>query len=175
MRFSTHHLDLEQSTPPDSGGARCSFLLVGGTAEVEAAEKRRGGLAYKSLVAITVASVLFLVYWSCSTDNLEFAFAISLSGLLAPFIGLSIHWLATSSLAAQEKAGKSYEAAMEARRFAARQLLASLRWSVRRISALLPHVYAVVIKTLQRTLAATANLAHTALSPRLLVIPYCLR
>ena len=175
MRFSTHHLDFEQSVPPDSGGARCSFLLVGGTADVEAAEKRRGGLEYKSLVAITVVSVLFLVYWFCSAGNLEFAFAISLSGFLAPFIGSSIHRLATSSLAAQEKAGKSYEAALEARRFATRQLLASLRWSVCRISALLPHVHALVIKTLQRTLAATANLAHIALSSRLLVIPFCLR
>lgn len=175
MSISTHHLDFEQSAFPDSGGAHCSYLFVGGASEVKAAEKRHGGLEYMALVTITVVSVSFLVYWFCRADNLEFAFAIGISGLLAPFIGSSIHCLAASSLASQEKAGKSYEAAWEARRFFARQLFVLLRWSVCRLSALLPHAHALVIQTLQRTLAATANLAHIALSPRLLVIPFCVR
>lgn len=175
MRFSTHHLDFEQSAPPDSGGARCSFLFVGGAAEVEAAAKRRGELEYKALVAITVVSVLFAVYWLCCAGDWEFAFATGLSGLLAPFIGSSIYWLATSSLAAQEKSGKRYEAVTVAREFAVRLLVASLRLSVRRISDFLPLAYALALKALQRRLAATANLAHIALSRKLLVIPVCLR
>ncbi len=179
MRLPTPCPDFERSAPPDSGGARCSFLLVGGASEVKAATKRRGGLEHKALVAITAISVLFFFHWFCRTGDWEFAFATGLSGLLAPFIGSSIYWLATSSLnaqdAAQEKAGNCYEAILAACQLAARLSIASFRFSVRRISDFLPLLHALALKTIQRILAATANLAHIALSPKLLVPPFCLR
>lgn len=179
MRCPTNSRNFEQSAPPDSGGERCSFLLIGGASKLAAAAKRRGGLEHNILAVITIIFVLFAFFWSGRAGDWEFASTIGLSGLFAPFIGSSIYWLATSSLNAQdseqEKAGKCYEAISAACQLAVRLSISSFKFSVRRIFDLLHLFYAIALKIIQRILAATANLAHIALSPRLLVIPAGLR
>lgn len=142
---------------------------------MEAAAVRRGGQEFQVLVAITILSVLIAAVWLLSVGDTEFAFAISLCGLIGPAIGSSIFLLAESSLSAQEKAEEAFEAFQAALQFATMMLSTALRLSARQIAVLLPSLRAVVLTALQRQFSANAGLTHTALSPRLLVIPFCLR
>lgn len=142
---------------------------------MEAAGIRRGGQEFQVLVAVTILSVLIAATWFLCVGDREFAFAIGLCGLIGPAIGSSIFWLAKSSLSAQEKAEAAFEALQAALQFAAWMLSAALRFSARQIAELLPSLRAVVLTALQRQFSANANLSHTALSPRLLVPPFCLR
>ena len=161
--------------PMDCGSARFSFLLLGGAEHVKNAVHRREENGFKVLVAITLSFSVLATFLLANAGNWELGILIGSGGLIAAAIGSSIFWLAHSSFEAQTKSGNCVEAIEARLRFAARLEIAALRLSIRRISDLSNLLRFFELIAIQRQFSAIAHIIHSALSAKLLAIPFRLR
>lgn len=152
---------------PDSAGERVAFVLSGGAEEVKAAAARHAGWQGKFLLPFSLVAAL----WA----SMAYGWPVGLAAVLAAAIGFAIFSLAQGSLRGQIRAGRALDAADMVSRFVTKELMISLRTAVLHISYLLTLSRAATLMALQRLFLALSGLVHSALSNRLLPIPFCPR